>query len=164
MTGLLYLKKKLAIKYFKFILILIALQISSNMMFMYKSHPVQNVYFNFFSKPFVANNLPIDYWGLGNKKTIDFLLSNKKKFTISNSSFIPLDNLKYSKNVNYSYSNNINYNGTTKELKQSSDYIFTNYFYNRNPKNLEKYQIPKNYKSYFKLIIDNIVVNEVYTK
>ena len=42
--------------------------------------------------------------------------------------------------------------------------MFTNYYYNRDPKNEEKYKIPKNYKSYYKLIINGITVNEVFSK
>ena len=30
-----------------------------------------------------------------------------------------------------------------KKYKNNSDFIFTNYYYNRNPNNYEKYQIPK---------------------
>ena len=74
-------------KYIIFICVLISLQLLSNFYFIYKSHPVQNVYFNFISKPFIKGNLPIDYWGLGNKTSIDFLVSKKNSFNISSSSF-----------------------------------------------------------------------------
>ena len=51
-----------------------------------------------------------------------------------------------------------------KKFKEVSDFIFTNYYYNKNPKNMEKFQIPKSYTSYYKLIIEGIIVNEVFTK
>ena len=38
----------------------------------------------------MKGKLPIDYWGLGNKKTIDISITNKK-ISISTSSFTPLN-------------------------------------------------------------------------
>ena len=147
-----------------FFITLVVIQIISNIYFIFKTHPVQNIYFNFLSKPYIENNLPVDYWGLGNKKTIDFLLSQRINFSVANSSFTPLNNLKYSLKPDFSYSKNITFLGTQEKNKNTSDFIFTNYYYNRNPKNMEKFKIPENYKSYYKLIIDGIIVNEVFAK
>jgi|TARA_B110000881_G_scaffold214282_1_gene226465 hypothetical protein len=162
--GLILLNKKININIFKLILLIIVAQSISNIVYIYKAHPVQNVYFNVLSKPFIKGNLPVDYWGLGNKKTIDFLLSKKKTFSISNSSFTPLSNLKFSKNSSLSYADVIKFNGTQEKYKINSDFIFTNYIFNDNPLNNKKFQIPKNYQSYFKLIIDGIIVNEIFIK
>ncbi len=147
-----------------FFITLVVIQIISNVFFIFKTHPVQNIYFNFVSKPYIKNNLPVDYWGLGNKKTIDFLLSQRINFSVANSSFTPLNNLKYSLKPDFSYSKNITFLGTQEKNKNTSDFIFTNYYYNKNPKNMEKFKIPENYKSYYKLIIDGIIVNEVFAK
>ena len=147
-----------------FFITLVVIQIISNIYFIFKTHPVQNIYFNFVSKPYIENNLPVDYWGLGNKKTIDFLLSQRINFSVANSSFTPLNNLKYSLKPDFSYSKNITFLGTQEKNKNTSDFIFTNYYYNKNPKNMEKFKIPENYKSYYKLIIDGIIVNEVFAK
>ena len=147
-----------------FLTTLVVIQIISNIYFIFKTHPVQNIYFNLLSKPYIENNLPIDYWGLGNKKTIDFLLSQRINFSVAKSSFTPLNNLKYSLKPDFSYSKNITFLGTQEKNKNTSDFIFTNYYYNRNPKNMEKFKIPENYKSYYKLIIDGIIVNEVFAK
>lgn len=159
-----FVKKKYKIIYFRSLIIIILLQFISNISFIYKSHPVENIYFNFLSKPFVKNNFSIDYWGLGNRKTIDFLLLENKNFTISTSSFTPLNHLKYIKREGLSYDEIIKFNGTQEIFKSVSDYIFTNYFYNDDPKNLQKYKIPEGYESYYKLIIDDIIVNEVFKK
>ena len=56
------------------------------------------------------------------------------------------------------------FNGTQEKYKANSDFIFTNYIFNDNPLNNKKFQIPKNYQSYFQLIIDGIVVNEIFVK
>ena len=147
-----------------FFITLVVIQIISNVFFIFKTHPVQNIYFNFVSKPYIKNNLPVDYWGLGNRKTIDFLLSQRINFSVANSSFTPLNNLKYSLKPDFFYSKNITFLGTQEKNKNTSDFIFTNYYYNRNPKYMEKFKIPENYKSYYKLIIDGIIVNEVFAK
>ena len=143
---------------------MIIIQVLSNIIFIIKSHPVQNIYFNFISKPFIFKKLPVDYWGLGNKKTIDYLLTKKNKFSISNSSFTPLHYLKYSKLTNSSYLDLVVFHGTELKNKLKSDFIFTNYYYNENPSNIEKFNVPKNYKSYYKLIINGILVNEIFAK
>ena len=161
--GLVNLLNIISKKQVKIIYSILILQIVSNFFFIYNSHPVQNVYFNFISKPFIEGKLPVDYWGSGNKKTIDYLISNKNNFSISTSSFTPLINLKYS-DGKIPYSQNINFYGTQKNKKHNSDFIFTNYYYNRDPRNEEKYKIPKDYKSYYKLIINGITVNEVFAK
>lgn len=162
--GLSYIFRQFRNIFKKLIYLLICLQVISNIYFIYKAHPVQNIYFNFLSKNYIEGNLPVDYWGLGNKKTIDFLLSKKKNISISTSSFTPLINLRYSDSSNFSYTENIKFYGTQKNYKNVSDFIFTNYYFNRDPKNVEKYKIYENYKSYYKLIINNITVNEVFAK
>ncbi len=160
--GLEFVLKKVPKKYKILVFLLLFFQLTNNIFFIYKSHPIQSVYFNIISKQFIKGNLPVDYFGLGNKKTIDFLITENKKFSISNSSFTPLYILIYADNDNFSYYENIQFNGTQISQKNKSDFIFTNYYYDRNPKLVEKYQIPANRKSYFKLIIDGIVVNEVF--
>ena len=138
-------------------------QFINNCYFIYKAHPLQNIYFNYISKSFINGNFPIDYWGLGNKKTIDYLLKKKKNFSISTSSYIQLENLKYYKSE-INYMNIIDFKGTQVNNKNNSNFIFTNYFYNKNPTKVKKYQVPSDYKSYYKLKIGNIVVNEVFSK
>ena len=86
----------------------------------------------------------------------------KKILLISQALVLPLNNLKYS-NKKVSYSENIKFLGIEKN-KNKSDFIFTNFYYNRDPKNVEKFKIPKNYKSYYKLKIDGIIINEVFAK
>ena len=159
--GILYFKKNF--NFFKILILIIIIQVFSNIYFIYKSHPVQNIYFNSLTKKFVQGNMPIDYWGLGNKKTIEHVLKKNKDISISTSSFSPLHYLKFSKSNNINF-NEIIYNGTDIKTKFQSDFIFTNYYYDKNPSNVEKYSIPNNFRSYYKLIINDIVVNEIFKK
>ena len=117
-----------------------------------------------FSKSYVNGYMPVDYWGVGNKKSVDFILSRNEKFTISNSSFTPLHYLKFSKRDQSSYSDLVSFKGTDIKTKLKSDFIFTNYYFNENPLNIDKFSIHNEFKSYYKLIINGIVVNEVFVK
>ncbi len=159
--GVSLIKKNL--KFLRILISIIIIQLFSNIYIIYNSHPVQNTYFNIFAKKFVRGNMPIDYWGLGNKKTIEYVLKKNKNISISTSSFTPLHYLKLSKEKNNNF-DKITYNGTDINSKSKSDFIFTNYYYDESPFNIAKYSIPNNYKSYYKLIINGIIVNEIFTK
>ena len=99
-------KKKL----FYFISALILIQTIFNINFIYKSHPAQSTYFNFFlSKKFIQNNFPIDYLGVANIKSIQKLMKfNENIINVSSSSYTNLFNLRYSKNIDIK---NINFTG-----------------------------------------------------
>ena len=161
-----FIKKKYGLNFFKAFISIIVLQFIFNGLFIFKSHPFQGVYFNFLAKNFVVGNLPIDYWGTGNKKSIDSLLKkNKGNFlNISTASYSDLNNIYFSSTKHNEYSKRLSFNGTSKESRINADYIFTNYYYDRNPNYSEKYKIPSNFFSYYKLIIDGIVVNELFKR
>ena len=159
-------KKKYGVNFFKYFISIIVLQFIFNGLFIFKSHPLQGVYFNYLAKNFVPGNFPIDYWGLGNKNTIDSLLKkNDDTFlNISTASYSDLNNIHLSSNKHMEYSKKLSFNGTSKESRVNADYIFTNYYYDRNPNHSEKYKIPSNFFSYYKLIIDGIIINELFKK
>jgi hypothetical protein len=159
-------KEKFSINYYKFLILVLCTQFISNSFFIFKSHPVQNIYFNIFAKNFAVKKLPIDYWGLGNRISLDVLLKkNKDTFlNISTASYSDLSNILLSDNKDGIYSKNLSFNGTSKELRNKSGYIFTNFYYDRDPKNVEKYKIPDNFFSYYKFTINGITVNEIFKK
>ena len=166
--GLIFLnnfKEKKYFYYYKIFLLIILVQCFSNIYFIYKSHPVQNIYFNSLFKNYVKDKLPVDYWGVGNKKSVDYLLSNEKKVKIAVASYSNLFNIGlFTSNIKNPYNKNLTIFGTSKDSKNMSDFILTNYYYDRNPMNEESYKIPKEFHSYYKLIIDGILVNEVFKK
>ena len=106
--------------------------------------------------------LPYDYWGSGNKVTIDKLLKldNSKKIKLSVSSYTNLNKMKKLYNANDK--DRLVIFGTAN--KQLADYIFTNYYYERNPLIAKKYSIPDNFYPYIKLKINGIKINEIYKK
>jgi len=78
--------------------------------------------------------------------------------TIRPASFTPLD---FSKKLIKLDKNNIQITGT-EDLDQ--DYIFTNFYYERDPRYTDKYLIPKNYKKIFSIKRGHIIINEIYKK
>ena len=153
-----YLNKKI----FSLFLIFLFIQFTLNILFIIQSHPVQNIYFNYIAKHFISNMLPYDYWGSGNKVTIDKLLKldNSKKIKLSVSSYTSLNKMKKLYNANDK--DRLVIFGTAN--KQLTDYIFTNYYYERNPLIAKKYSIPDNFYPYIKLKINGIKINEIYKK
>lgn len=158
--------KKYIKNYFKFFILVMGIQFFFNCLFILKTHPVQNVYFNIFAKEFAMKKLPIDYWGLGNKNSIDILIKKNKNIflNISTASYSDLNNIFLSENEAGKYSKNLSFNGTSKELRIKSNYIFTNFYYDRDPKNVEKYKIPDSFSSYYKFTINGITVNEIFKR
>ena len=157
---LIFLKKSFY-NFFKIVLILLVLQLSFTSYFLIKNHPHQYVYFNGLSNLFVKKNFAYDYWGVSNHSTIKYLL-DKKTFQfplkISSASFTDLNKTKlilgeeYQKKFEFIEDNH-----------NDADFIFTNYYYFKNPKfNKKRYDIPKNFRSYYKLKINDKTINELY--
>jgi hypothetical protein len=148
--------------YFKKILfIIIFLSLSFNFYGLFKLHPYQNVYFNFLVEKRANKLFEIDYWGLGNKEAINFMVNSKTKnnnVSVRTASFTPLF---YSKLVTNTDDAHFRFTGT-QQIDQ--DFIFTNYIYESDPKYLKKYLIPKNYSKFFSLKRGNIIINEIYKK
>ncbi len=152
-------KKKI---YKNLFLSLIIITILINIFNISKLHPYQNIYFNFFVEKKANKLFEVDYWGLANAGSINFILnnySNKEKINLGVSSFTPLNYSRYiieDKNLN-----KINFVGTAKK---EADFIFTNYYYERNPKFLKKYNVPKNFEKIYTLKKGNVVINEIFKK
>ena len=157
---LIFLKKSFY-NFFKIAFILLLLQLSFTSYFLIKNHPHQYVYFNGLSNLFVKKNFAYDYWGVSNHSTIKYLL-DKKTFQfplkISSASFTDLNKTKlileeeYQKKFEFIEDNH-----------NDADFIFTNYYYFKNPKfNKKRYDIPKNFRSYYKLKINDKTINELY--
>ena len=144
------------------IFIIIFLSIFVNIFNIVKLHPFQNIYFNFLVEKKANTLFVADYWGLGNAHSIIKILDNIDEFenaSIRTASFTPLNYSRYI--INHERIKNINFPGTAK---LNSEYIFTNYVYEGNPKYKKKYFIPKNYEKFYTLKKGNIIINEIYKK
>ena len=153
--------KKISYLYFKLILIIFVIQLLLTSSFMIKYHPHQHLYFNKISNIFFHNKFEQDYWGVSNHTTLMYLL-DKKEFEfpikISAASFTDLNKTKLI--LGEKYKNKFEF---VEDNHDKADFIFTNYYYYKNPKfNKKRYNIPKNFKSYYKLKIGEKTINELY--
>ena len=144
-------------KSYKFIFFtVIAFAIINNFFILTKFHPYQNIFFNSSIERKANKLFEIDYWGLGNVESLEYLQElEEKEFSIAVASFTPLN---YS-NLIIDKKNKIEF----KDIKeQNSKYIFSNYIYEMNPNLLKKYKIPENYFKIFSLKRGKIMINEIY--
>jgi len=146
----------------KIIYLLTILFCINNIYILIKLHPYQNVYFNYVVEKKANRLFEIDYWGLANREAINYIINTedlKKNISIRTASFTPLS---YSKKIlKENDTAKFQFDGTTN-LNQ--DYVFTNYHYEKDPKFLKKYFIPKDYKKVFTIKRGNIIINEIYKK
>ncbi len=154
--------EKLKIHFKKIFLVLFVASLIINVFNLIKLHPYQSVYFNSLVEKKANNLFEIDYWGLGNVEAVKFILKNHKKdgkTKVRTASFTPLNYSKlfFKKGV----TDNLVFTGT-EELQQK--YVFTNFIFEENPKFLDKYEVPSNYKKVFQLRRGNIVLNEVFLR
>jgi len=154
--------EKLEIHFKKIFLVLFVASLIINVFNLIKLHPYQSVYFNSLVEKKANNLFEIDYWGLGNVEAVKFILENHKKdgqTKVRTASFTPLNYSKlfFKKGI----TDNLIFTGT-EELQQ--DYVFTNFIFEENPKFLDKYEVPSNYKKVFQLKRGNIVLNEVFLR
>ena len=149
------------IKLRKFFTVFFFVSIFSNIFTIYKLHPFQNIYFNFLAEKNANKLFVIDYWGLGNKHSLEKIIekSNDKNISIGNASFSPLEYSRYM--LDKDKTDKVIFSGNAKF---DQDYIFTNFVFDSNPKHQRKYNIPKNYEKIFELRKGNILINEVYIK
>ena len=142
------------------IFFIIFLSIFINISNLVKLHPFQNIYFNFLVEKKANSLFEIDYWGLGNAHALSKILEDidtNENINIRTASFTPLNYSLYI--LDNKKIKNINLSGT---VKIDSDYIFTNYIYETNPKYNKKYYISENYKKIYTLKRGNVIINEIY--
>ena len=126
---------------------------------MVKNHPHQNVYFNLIAGKKFNTLYEMDYWGLSNYHSINYILkNNNKKITIAK---IGTTDLMLSKNfLKNDVKNKINIINNYTE----ADYIITNFRdWNGEIKDFESL-VPENYEIYHQILVSNIPINVVYKK
>ena len=155
-----FLKSKIKKNYKSLFIFFLLAGLTYNLVNLIKLHPYQNIYFNAIIEKKANKLFPIDYWGLANLEALQFVINLDKENlkTIRPASFTPLD---FSKKLIKLDKNNIQITGT-EDLDQ--DYIFTNFYYERDPRYTDKYLIPKNYKKIFSIKRGHIIINEIYKK
>ena len=83
-----------------------------------------------------------------------------KNITIATASWTPLENGRSL--LSHADQDRLKFIGTNN--KQQADYIYSNFYYETNPKYVEKYKIPANFKLLKSLTVDNTTVYSIYKK
>ncbi|WKZ33270.1 MAG: glycosyltransferase family 39 protein [Thermodesulfobacteriota bacterium] len=60
------------------LLVITAASVFFTAAWMWKAHPLQNVYFNYFAGKNIKDRYEMDYWGLGNRKALEYILENDR--------------------------------------------------------------------------------------
>jgi hypothetical protein len=73
---------------------ILLLSIGFNIIFIFQTHPIQNVYFNALAGNNLKEKFELDYWGLGNLSAINFILENdtSQNITLASDSYTPIIN------------------------------------------------------------------------
>ena len=146
----------------KSIIFLLLVQLGFSINFIIRAHPIQSVYFNDLSKKIVIDRFVYDYWGVGNKISIEKLINDEsytKPVKVATASFTNLNNTKLF--IKSNAREDFLFLGTDKH---DADYIFTNYYYNAPPNSKKKFKIPDNFESIIRLEIDGLLINEIFQK
>lgn len=129
----------------------------------YKYHPFQSVYFNSLVTEKMKKTFEVDTQSLSRTLAIRDILKDAKKqnkIVVATASWTPLENGRSL--INVQNQDRIIFIGT--DNKQSADYIYSNFYYEVNPKYEEKYKIPSNFKLLKSHSVDNTLVYSIFKK
>ena len=124
----------------------------------FKTHPHQNVFFNYLAGSEVEKNFEMDYWGLANKQAFEYIIKNDAKnlIKIGSAGTISLENskaiLKYKSRERIIISKNI-----------EADYIIDNYI-NWYKYKKKRHEIPYNFKIYKEIKVSDNKIISIYKK
>lgn len=120
------------------------------------SHPYQYVFFNHIFKKNFNKNFDMDYWGLSNKTSIEYIIKKNKNFpiVIGTKSFSSLEK------SSLIFSNEDRKKISITHNLDNADFVITNYM----PKNKDFIIDENKYEKYYEVIVDNIPINTVYKK
>ena len=143
--------KKLYLKIFKIFLVI---SIINNFIWIYINHPHQYTYFNFLIKN-AKNKFDLDWWGLSNKESIEFLLkkySHKDKIKVWAASGTSLE---ATRKKLLSKKDQEKFQVVSQE--KDADFVITNYINN-------SFDYGNKYKKVYEIISGKNVINSVYKK
>ena len=126
---------------------------------MYKFHPHQNAYFNLLAGKKPQNNFEVDYWGLSNKQAFEYILKNDNKRIINIGSGGPISLVNSLKILSLDERNRIKISENI-----SSDFIIDNHINWHGKYKKQRHKIPKNFKIYKEIFVDEIKIVSIYKK
>lgn len=124
---------------------------------MWQAHPFQNVYFNTLAGTDLRSRYELDYWGLANRKALEYILKadHSEVINVRADSFTPLAtsfnmiDAQDRKRLRYSDDPNI------------SNYVVTNY---RQVKDPDDAKYGKDYDLFYQIRIDDTVILSVFRR
>jgi Protein of unknown function (DUF3108) len=137
------------------LLVLTAFSVVCTAMWMWKAHPLENVYFNVLAGKNVRARYEMDYWGLGNRKALEYILEhdNSPVITVWADSVTPLAKsvimLKPEDRRRISI----------QEDSGRSSYVLTNYY---GVKETDNAKFGREYKLFYELKAGDEVVLSVF--
>ena len=152
-----YISFKISLKY---IIIFILPFLINTCYWMIKNHPYQNIYFNFLAGKNPSLNFELDYWGLSNKDTLNYILKKDKK---NNIKIYILSESPYQFSLSL-----INKNDRKRiefvKSKEVADYLVTNHYYQKQDPSKFKDYLDSNYMLEKEFKVDNFAINTIYKK
>ena len=141
------------------LLILSFLLLSPTLIWMFKYHPYQNVYFNFLAGKDFNNKFELDYWGLSNVNALRYIVENDDGNI--NVSQVGLNDLHLSKSfLPKKYRNKL----SIIDNVVNSHYIIDIYRYRPFKAINQNFKIPSDYKIFYEIKIDGVPINTIYKK
>ena len=134
-----------------------AISVVHTAVWMWKAHPFQNVYFNTLAGTDLRSRYELDYWGLANRKALEYTLRNdhSEVIYVRADSLTPLLTAFYMidaqdrKRLRYSDDRNL------------SDYLVTNYRLVKDP---EDAKYAKDYDLFYQIRVDDEVILSVFRR
>jgi len=123
----------------------------------WRAHPVQNVYFNVFAGSRLRNRYDMDYWGVGNRRALEYILAREQNpiINIVADSATPLDNtMRMLKPHERDRVKLANYDS-------GPFYLLTNY---RSVRAVDDSKYSRDYHLFYQIKIDGEVILSVYKR
>lgn len=146
------------IQYKKTLLSFLVILIVNMIIWIYKNHPYQYVFYNFLINKQNIKNYELDYWGVSNLDILKTLSSieNKNEYKIFIFSQSPyyksLNMLEKKEQTKYKFVKKID----------DAEYILTNHFYqNKNPKKMEEF-LNSNFNLIYEIKSNDVRINTIY--
>ena len=148
-------------KYLKFFITLLIVFISFNFYRIYLYHPYQSLYFNSLLTKQFKNKFEVDFTGLSGIKFLRNIAKqdDRENIKIGVNSWYPLWRMKELLSKEDKKRITIVHNNLDE-----ADYIYSNRIYNVNKKISKKFKLDDNFILDKQLIIDGIIVYEVFKK
>ena len=138
--------------------VLTAISIVHTAAWMWRAHPFQNVYFNALAGTSLRSRYELDYWGLANRKALEYILRNDQSevITVRADSVTPLETSFYMIDAR-----------DRKRLRYSDDrnlahYVVTNYY--RLVKDPDDAKYAKDYDLFYQIRVDDEVILSVFRR